>query len=91
MKALLGEVVFETPPINGSLNHSFLKWRVKRSIDQRDIYVGLSMRPDGYAGAEGSATNYMNFSLAAAIELRDSLNECIAVAQQHSDGTRLTR
>ena len=87
MNALLGEVVYETPPNSGSLNHFLLKWRVKRSIDRHEIYIGLSMRPDGYAGAEGSPTNYMNFRLVAATSLRDSLDECIAVARQHLDSS----
>ena len=88
MNALLRDVVFKPPPVGGSVSHSFLEWRVKRSIDQRDVYIGLSMKPDGYAGAEGSPTNYMNFSLEAATRLRDNLNECIAVARhQMGDDT----
>jgi hypothetical protein len=82
MNVLLGDVIFETQPIGGSSSHSFLKWRVKRSIDGHGIYIGVLMRPDGYAGPEGSPTNYMSFDVAAATLLRDTLDQCIAVAQQ---------
>jgi hypothetical protein len=78
---MLGDVVFRTDREHGVFKHSFLEWRVKRSIDRDDIYIALKMRPDGYAGPKGSVTNYMNFDLHAATRLRDNLSACIEHAQ----------
>jgi len=43
------------------------------------------MRPDSYAGPEGSVKNYINFDVDTAIRLRDSLNECIEFARKYQE------
>lgn len=84
MNALMGDVIFSTEPDRGSFKHSFLEWRVKRASDTGRILVGLSLKPDGYIGPEGSVTNYINFDLDTATRLRDKLNECIAFAEKEA-------
>jgi hypothetical protein len=84
LNALLGEVVFITPPEQGASNHSFFMWRVKQSADKSRTYIGVEMKADGYVGAEGSPTNYIQFDLDAAIRLRDNLNDCIDFVRQQS-------
>jgi hypothetical protein len=39
------------------------------------------MKPDGYAGPEGSPTNYISFDLATALKIRSDLDECIKIAR----------
>jgi len=73
----LGEVVFETPELKGVSAHSFFQWRVKKSLEGCDYVVALRMRPDAYAGAEGSPTNYMHFDIETAQRLRFQLDQCI--------------
>jgi hypothetical protein len=73
----LGDVVFETPEIGGASSHSFFQWRVKRSMEGGHYVVALRMRPDAYAGAEGSPTNYMHFDIESAQRLRFQLDQCI--------------
>jgi hypothetical protein len=84
LNALLGDVIFVTQREHGSNSHSFFEWRVKKSIDETSIFVSLAMRPDGYAGSEGSPTNYINFDLATATRVRDKLNECIEFVRNSS-------
>jgi hypothetical protein len=74
----LGDVVFETPEIKGASSHSFFQWRIKKSVDGKQYSVALRMRPDAYAGAEGSPTNYMSFDIATAKRLKSDLDQCIA-------------
>ena len=83
MNALFGDVIHVTPREHGTNSSSFFEWRVKKSLDSTQIYVSLAMIPDGYAGAAGSPTNYINFDLATATRVRDKLNECIEVARSH--------
>jgi hypothetical protein len=73
----LGDVVFETPEIKGGSSHSFLQLRVKKSVEG-EYFVALRMRPDAYAGPEGSPTNYMNFDIEAAQHLKFNLDRCIS-------------
>ncbi len=73
----LGEVVFETPEIKGVSAHSFLQWRVKKSIEGGHYVVAFRMLPDAYAGSEGSPTNYMHFDIESAQRLRFQLDRCI--------------
>jgi hypothetical protein len=80
--SLLGDVLFETPPLKGQLSHSTFQWRVKKSLDEKSFYVSLKLIPDGYAGPEGSPTNYINFDLATAQQIKANLEDCIAVARQ---------
>ena len=85
MNAMMGEVVFVTPPQQGRSNHSYLEWRVKRSVDGKDLFIGAPMIADGDAGPDGSVTNYIQFDLNAAIEMRDRLDACIRYAWTHAD------
>jgi hypothetical protein len=82
LNALLGDVVFLTPREQGASAHSFFEWRVKASLDNSKIYIAVALKPDGYAGPEGSPTNYIQFDLDTAVRLRDSLNDCIEHARQ---------
>ena len=74
----LGEVVFETPEIKGATSYSFLQLRIKKSVEGDQYFVALRMRPDAYAGPEGSPTNYMNFDIEAAQRLKFNLDRCIS-------------
>ena len=82
LNATLGEVVYETLKVPGQTSRSFLQWRVKTDLEGRELFVGLKMLPDAYAGAEGSPTNYMNFDLETARLLRSQLDLCIAECDQ---------
>jgi hypothetical protein len=82
LNALLGDVIFATPSEHGTNSHSFFEWRVKKSVDSTKVYVSLAMIPDGYAGAQGSPTNYINFDLETAERVREHLTECIDVARR---------
>jgi len=74
----LGDVVFETAEIKGASSHSFFQWRIKESVEGGQYFVGLAMRPDAYAGPDGSPTNYMNFDIAVAQQLKSDLDRCIS-------------
>jgi hypothetical protein len=74
----LGDVVFETPEIKGASSHSFFQWRIKKSVKGEQYFVDLRMRPDAYAGPEGSPTNYMSFDIETAQNLKSSLDRCIS-------------
>jgi hypothetical protein len=80
--SLFGDVLFETPPLKGQSPNSVFQWRVKQSLDEKSLFVSLKMIPDGYAGAEGSPTNYINFDLATAQQIKADLDDCIAMARQ---------
>lgn len=79
---LFGDVLHETPALRGQSSHSVFQWRVKKSLDETTLLVSLRLIPDGYAGAEGSPTNYINFDLATARQIKRDLEECITVASQ---------
>jgi hypothetical protein len=85
MNAMIGDVVFVTPRQPGRSNHSYMEWRVKRSVDGKRLFVGAAMIPDGYAGPDGSVTNYIQFDLNSAIEMRERLDACIRYAWTHAD------
>jgi hypothetical protein len=74
----LGDVVFETPEIKGATSHSFFQLRIKKSVEGGQYFVALRMRPDAYAGPEGSPTNYMNFDIETAQRLKFNLDRCIS-------------
>jgi hypothetical protein len=80
--SLLGDVVFETPPLKGQSSHSIFQWRVKKSLDEKSILISLKLIPDGYAGPEGSPRNYINFDLATAEQIKADLDICIRKARQ---------
>jgi hypothetical protein len=74
---ILGEVVLETSIVQGASSHSSFQWRIKKSAVGGEYFVALKMRPDSYAGAEGSPTNYMSFDIEAAEQLKFDLELCI--------------
>jgi hypothetical protein len=76
--------VFTTPQEHGAYARSFFEWRVKQSIDNNQMYIAVAMRPDFYAGLEGSPTNYIHFDIDTAVRLRDNLNDCIEFTRQQS-------
>jgi len=75
---MFGDVVFETPEIKGVSSHSFFQWRVKKGVNGEQYFVALRMRPDAYAGPEGSPTNYMSFDIETALSLKSNLDRCIS-------------
>src|SRR5262245_23695181 len=83
--SLLGDVVFETPPLRGQSSHSIFQWRVKKSVDEKTLLLSLKLVPDGYAGPEGSPRNYISFDLATAEQIRADLDACISKARQLAD------
>jgi hypothetical protein len=82
LSSLFGDVVFETPSLRGQSSHSVFQWRVKKNLDEKSIFVSLKLIPDGYAGPEGSPTNYINFDIATAEQVRENLDACIVRARQ---------
>lgn len=54
----------------------------EKSLDEKSFYVSLKLIPDGYAGPEGSPTNYINFDLATALQVKADLDDCISMARQ---------
>lgn len=78
LNSVLGEIVFETPEVTGESSRSFFQWRVKKTLEGDRYFVGLRMRPDAYAGSEGSPTNFMNFDIETAQRVRAHLDRCIA-------------
>jgi hypothetical protein len=79
---LLGDDVFELPPLKGQSSHSIFQWRVKKSLDEKSFFVSLKLVPDGYAGPEESPSNYINFDLATALQIKADLENCIIVARR---------
>jgi hypothetical protein len=84
LNILLGDVAYTTTAEKGLSKRSFVEWYVKRPVKGAGLYVSAKMIPDGYAGPEGSPTNYISFDLDTAIRLRDHLDECIDVVRRHS-------
>ncbi|HEU0150159.1 MAG TPA: hypothetical protein VFR21_25200 [Bradyrhizobium sp.] len=83
----LGDVAFETPQIKGASSDSFLQWRVKKSVKGEQYFFALKMRPDTYAGPEGSPTSYMSFDIETAKILRSNLDRCISEYYRMTDVT----
>ncbi|MBR0828067.1 hypothetical protein JQ596_21260 [Bradyrhizobium manausense] len=84
LEVLFGDVLFESQPVRGQSSHSNFQWQVKRGLDEKSYYVCVKMKPDGYAGPEGSPTNYISFDLATALKLRADIDECIALAHSYA-------
>jgi hypothetical protein len=78
---LFGDVVFESETVCGQVASSQFQWQVKRGLDEKSYYVCVKMKPDGYAGPEGSPTNYINFDLPTALKIRADIDECIAIVR----------
>jgi hypothetical protein len=79
-KALLGDILFESEPVKGQSSHSIFQCQVKRGLDEKSYFVCIKMKPDGYAGPEGSPTNYISFDVATALKIRSDIDECIEIA-----------
>lgn len=77
LKSALGDVVFETPPLKGQNGRSLFQWRLKRAGNGNGLFVGLKLKPDRYAGPEGSVTNYIELSIEAAEQAKIDLERCI--------------
>lgn len=73
----LGEVVFETPPLKGQNWGSLFQWRLKQAGNGNGLFVGLKLKPDRFAGPEGSVTNYIELSIEAAEQAKVDLERCI--------------
>jgi hypothetical protein len=87
--SLLGEVVFEAPPLKGQSSHSLFQWRVKRGLDDNSFFISLKMLPDGYEGPDGRVKNYISFDLATAEQVRANLDACIAEFHRLKTNVRL--
>ena len=81
LKALLGDVVFESETVRGQAVSSQFQWQVKRGLDEKSYYVCIKMKADGSMGREGAPTNYINFDLPTALKVRADIDECIAIAR----------
>jgi hypothetical protein len=81
IKALLGDVVFESEAVRGQAASSQFQWQVKRGLDEKSYYVCVKMKADGSMGPEGSPTNYINFDLPTALKIRADIDECIAIVR----------
>jgi len=90
-RALLGDVLFETDPVQGQTESSSFQWRVKRGLDQKSLYIAVGMVADSYAGPEGSVTNYISFDLATAEQIRADVDECIRVGRQFTSNETFSR
>jgi len=77
LNSALGDVVFETPPLKGQSGSSLLQWRLKQAGNGSGLFVGLKLKPDRYAGPEGSVTNYIELSIEAAEQAKIDLERCI--------------
>jgi len=86
MNAVMGDVVFETQPVQGQYRSSSLQWRIKSGLDGEDDYIGLKLCPDTYAGPDGAVRNYINFDIRAAEKIKQDLEACIA--EYHSRNPR---
>jgi hypothetical protein len=78
----LGDIVFDGEKIAGQYSRSYIQARIKASVDGSRRYLSLAMKPDAYAGPDGSPTNYLNLDLAAALQLRANLDETILKLQE---------
>jgi hypothetical protein len=77
LDALLGDVIFETLLVRGVNSDCWLQWRVKRGAGNA-YFIGLKMSPDASTQVMGSSTDYMNFDIEGAKQLRNDLDRCIA-------------
>lgn len=84
LSSMLGDVVFRAPGVEGVGMNSNLEWRVKASVDGKQLYVGMMMKPDYWVKAGGSFEAYINFDLDTALMVRDNLNDCIKFARRHA-------
>lgn len=78
LNSLLGDVLFETPKVDGQAYFSQFQWRVKQGVNEAEMYISAKLRPDAYGGWKGAESHYISFDIATAERLRDDLNACIA-------------
>ena len=81
VKALLGDVVFESEVVRGQLGSSQFQWQVKRGLDEKSYYVCVKMKADESVGPEGSPISHINFDLPTALKIRADIDECIAIVR----------
>lgn len=77
LKRALGDVVEEREAISATRGDSYVKCRLKQSVDGSEIFISLEVKPDYLVGAEGSSKYWIDFDVASAERLRDSLDSCI--------------
>lgn len=77
LNAALGGVVCDTPKIKGQNLGSYIQVRLKKNLDGSDHLYSIKFKPDFYAGAEGSPTNYLNLDVEKARQLKQYLEKCI--------------
>jgi hypothetical protein len=82
--ALLGDVVFETPPVGGQTSKSEFQWRVKQGTDGRSLFVSLKCRPDSSFQVNNRTRAFIEFDLATAERVRADLDACIAELQRRA-------
>jgi hypothetical protein len=70
--------------VHETSNSGNVAFAQKRPVKGDGLYVSAKMIPDGYAGPEGSPTNYISFDLDTAIRIRDHLDECIDIVRRYS-------
>jgi hypothetical protein len=85
----LGDVVSERDPIHGTTTkHSYAKCRLKQSVDGRQCFISMEFKHDYVVGPEGSPKYWIDFDLASAERLRESLDSCIAELKARSAAER---
>jgi hypothetical protein len=82
--SLLGDVVFETPPVGGQSSSSEFEWRVKQGTDGQSLFVSLKCQPDTSFEVNNRSRMYIEFDLAAAQQVRADLDACIAELQRRA-------
>jgi hypothetical protein len=82
--SLLGDVVFETPPVSGQSSKAEFQWRVKQGTDGRSLFISLKCRPDSSFEVNNRTRMFIEFDLAAAERVRADLDACIAELQRRA-------
>ena len=77
LNSALGGVVVETPPLKGQNWGSLFQWRLKQDRTGNGLFVSLKLKPDRFAGPDGSVANYIELSIEAAEQVRIDLERCI--------------
>jgi hypothetical protein len=78
----LGPVVWEGRDIHARDDTAFFRWRVKKSLDDRRVFLSPMFRASRWSEGNGITRLYFDFDIAAAIHLRDELDDCIAAAER---------
>jgi hypothetical protein len=82
--SLLGDVVFETPPVSGQSSSSEFQWRVKQGTDGQSLFVSLKCKPDSSFQVNNRTRAFIEFDLATAQRVRADLDSCIAELQRRA-------